>query len=625
MSQNSKNGNILSFFKPKPAPAPAPRPKTPLGPPDALPNPPFPSPSPLPPSSPLSLRNTPVKARTPLRRKVEIQASDDDDDFGASSDDSLEDLSTILGRGRPRNAVPSPSKQQHNPFTTPKAKRKAGNFHSSPLAFLPKHKFDLKALAKDARLDDATHASSMRVKAVDEVDEEEDDVSTADASRTTFEGIVNEKSGHDAQKVLRAVQRTNAQNSQPRYCFFRQEGYAPSATKPAPKSLSKGPWKILTQGDAYTREQHLASGLPLTILQMQGSLPDELFNWILDDLCIQSSSLMRTEYRNLLMNSTEQIERMMTPKRLQELFLRLGASDEIGRRDSELSISRSGQEPYENRDWSCLGSFLILVRDLTPCMSLPSVTYAAQMLLRMSLDKVLIYHIDLLTEYQNAIDILIDAIPGPSWDSFCLETCTLLHTIIKPQSLRIHALAYLPISKAKVHDLRRRLAVTLLFDDPALGRYHPDDTVTLRGIIDCLAEDDFAVGPRTDFAELRASIILLDIAVDDGSFVASGSPDDEKKFNEEVDELAVRLRHVWRKINDSGMKLARTEAKSVIEWVQQRLSHSVRTRRKAKKSVFDIPGQDDPSLPRQQNFMKTFLKKPTDPASATNEDSAVAK
>lgn len=116
---------------------------------------------------------------------------------------------------------------------------------------------------------------------------------------------------------------------------------------------------------------------------------------------------------------------------------------------------------------------------------------------------------------------------------------------------------------------------------------------------------------KTDFAELKATVILLDIAVDDGSVVAAfDDREDEKAFNDGVDELAVKLREIWRKINDSGMKLARTEAKSVVEWVQQRLSNTVRTRRKAKKSVFDIPGEaEDPFLPRQQDYMKNFLRK----------------
>lgn len=195
--------------------------------------------------------------------------------------------------------------------------------------------------------------------------------------------------------------------------------------------------------------------------------------------------------------------------------------------------------------------------------------------------------------------------------------CSLLHTNIKVQCIRTNALLCLPVSNKRAHELRRRLAVAFLLGDPALGRHHPDDVITIRGAIDCLGGSAFAVGHKTDFAELRAGILLLDMAIDDGSFAFMGDDDEEKKFNEDIDELALKLREIWRKINDSGMKLARTEAKSVIEWVQQRLSHSVRTRRKARKSVFDIPGQrEDPFLPRQQDYMSKFLKKQPEEASS---------
>ena len=175
----------------------------------------------------------------------------------------------------------------------------------------------------------------------------------------------------------------------------------------------------------------------------------------------------------------------------------------------------------------------------------------------------------------------------------------------------------LPINTPRTHELRRRLAIVFLFVDTALARLHPVVVMTIRGAIGRLDGSDFAVSSKTDFAELRASIILLDVCIDDGSFVASSDAEDETQFNQDVDELATKLREVWRKINDSGMKLARTEAKSVIEWVQQRLIFAVRTKRKAKKSVFDLPGEKvDPFLPRQQDLMKKYFKKPADAASS---------
>ncbi|KAF4345971.1 hypothetical protein FBEOM_114 [Fusarium beomiforme] len=559
----------MSFFKP------VTNSQTPKASRIATPNPPS---SPQPPSSPVEQKlATPAKKTVPISQDFEIKDSDDEDDLGASSDDSLEDLSAILGRGRPGKATQSPA---HNPFATPRAKRTAVEFPASPLAIMPRHKFDLKALAKDARQDDATHASALKIKAFSNADHQQDQHMTTDEmSRDAMEGIVKNNTGQDAQKVMRAVQRSEPGQSQLRYCFFR-EGYTIPPPTAAPKKLNKGPWRLLTQGDHQTREQHLASGLPLTLLHMQGGLPEELFEWMLSEIYTQKSLLVRKEYCNLLSCCPETIARVVTPQRLQELFYGFGASSELEQQDFQLNLVKPSVEPYEGRDWSPLSSLLSLLTTISPYMSHESVVYASRTLLRMSMDKFLIYDINLLVSYETAIDALLEAIPQPSWGTFY----TTIHII--------------------------QSTMFFLFDDPSLGCYRPDETVTIRGVIELLDHEHFFVGPKTDFAELQANIILLNIVVDDGSFTPSDDPEKEKQFNRDVDELATRLRDIWRKINDAGMKLARAEAKSVIEWVQQRLALSVRTRRKVKRSIFDLPVEkEDPFLPKQQKYMKNFLKK----------------
>jgi len=193
----------------------------------------------------------------------------------------------------------------------------------------------------------------------------------------------------------------------------------------------------------------------------------------------------------------------------------------------------------------------------------------------------------------------------------------------------MNILLCLPLHDSRAHDLRRRLAISFLFDDPSLAQRPPTQTTTMRDLIDRLHSSDFTIHYKTDFLDLQSNILLLDAAVDDGSFSATTNEDGssrmslpaEQAFNDEVDELSDRLRAIWRKINDSGLKLARTEAKGVIEWVQQRLAYLVRTRKKLRKSVFDLDAgkgrsgatraaqENDPFLLRQQDYMKNFLQK----------------
>ncbi|KAH0596776.1 hypothetical protein MHUMG1_05084 [Metarhizium humberi] len=614
------SGNILRFFKPvtqRPPSPPTARPRSPT--------PESPSPSPL--------ASSPERPVTPQKRgPVEIGASDDDEQSdGDFSDDSLEDLSCLLNRTK--NAVPAEQKPQHNPYATPRAKRMAVEFPASPLAIMPRHKFDMKALAKDARRDDATTASSLKVKEATSVAKAKGENSSSLSTSDAIAGIMKDNGGQNAHKVLRAVERSGTSQAQPRYLFFEEEYKAPSAPR-APELGRKSPWNLLTQGNAKAREQHLISGLPQTILRLRknGDLPDSLFDWMLDSLCTHPSIIVRQEYCNMVASCAEQVERLFTPKRLRQLFTRLGAQDtRASGLHPELTVCRPDREPYEGRDWSCLQSFISLLGLIARHLSVQAAEYATQTLLRLTLDKFLICNIQVLAEFEYTIQELIGALPSPLWNNFCFETCSLLSWGQEYRTIKATSLLCLPISSKRVHDLRRRMAVATLFQDDSLARSNSEDVVTLRAIIDILNTDSFTITPKTDFSNLRASIILLDIAIDDGSVVKFDNVQDEKKFNEEVDELAGMLQEIWRKTNDSGMKLARTEAKSVVEWVQKRLSHSVRTRRNARKSVFDLPElSEDPFLPRQRDYMKKFLQKPArspvvkePPAAETEPDTIV--
>ncbi|KFA79266.1 hypothetical protein S40288_03436 [Stachybotrys chartarum IBT 40288] len=612
MSQKTKNASILSYFKPLPQSQPSQSQPSPSRP-SASTAPTKPPQSPPLPSSPLSALGTPYKstrgARPPqFSSTLEIQASDEDGD-GSSSDNSLEDLSTLLGSTQPRNVV-SPPRPSANPFATPRAKRTALKMHPSPLSILPKHKFDLEALAKDARRDDATDASSLRVHAAADDEDDMGSIQAGGGTNDALANIVQDGGGQDAHKVLRAVKRAEAGSSLLWYCFFDPE-FKALPTSPLPKKAARtGPWRLLTLEDAKTREQYVLSGIPTTILDKMGTLPDEIFHWMLDEICVESSIILRSGYSDLVAKCPNQVQTFLTTERLEGLFLRLGAAEGIRNPTAACAVSKTPQDPYKERDWSCVESFLGLLERLSAFMSTSSVTYAAQTLLRMSMDRFLITNMGALMVYESALSSLVGAIPEPSWEFFCFETCSQMHANVKEQCIRINAVLCLRIDEPRLHQLRRRLAATFLFDDPALSRRYPDNAISFKDLIHRVRQDDFAVNPQTDFAELKATILFLDIAIDDGSFVPTGNTEDEKQFNQEVDELAETLRDIWRKINDTGMKLARTEAKSVIEWVQQRLMLSVRTRRRAKTSIFDIPGQrEDPSLPQQQDFMKKFLKK----------------
>ena len=409
MSKVPESKGIDAFFKPKST--------------DAKP-PSSPAHSP----SPFQSQTTPPSKK----KKSEIRASDEDDDgFGSDfSDESFEDLSKLLGKvGRGEKADPKAASRptRYLPHT-PKAKRAAVNLNSSPLAIMPKHKFDLKALAKDAKRDDATQASSIRMKGRAEALKEAMDTPRESTPGSVISSVVNEKGNDNAQKIMRAVQRAGQGQSNLRYCFFKVESHVESTKLPA--EASEVPWNLVMRGDINTREQHIVSGLPMAVVLKRGGMPGPVFDWILDDLCIQKSPLIRQEYCHMLSNCQEQVEAILTPDRIRNIFERLGADESIETVDSPLDLYRPGDEPYEGRDWSYVRSILQLFTLLADRLPVSSAIYTLQVLLRMALDRIFISNIELLSPLQATIEKLATAIPYSYWDNFVSHS----FTIFSPQT-----------------------------------------------------------------------------------------------------------------------------------------------------------------------------------------------
>ncbi|KAM3513599.1 hypothetical protein MY11210_002794 [Beauveria gryllotalpidicola] len=567
------------------------------------------------------------RPETPPNRVKEIAASDDDGSDSGFSDSSLEDLSTLLSGSRPRTAAAASSRPQL--LATPSRASKRAALHRSPLAVIPKHRFDLKALAKDARRDTALQVSSLRASepvwhGTAPSSPSTPAVSIPQSHSALSDFVASEKRG-DAHKVLRAVQRADPGHQELRYCFFKTHHDGPAAASSPPPAATQGHWTLLTKGNQRVREQNLVSGLPFNIVGSQGGMPDDIFLWVLDEICTAKSVVARMELCNLIVICPEQIASLFTPDCLKSILERLGARD-LSTDPGEISVSKVSEDVYKGRDWAPLLAVMSLLKDTSSALPVETRKYALQMLLRMAMDRLIISNVYLNNQFEDAFKTIIDTIPSKEWDAFCHDTCALLLGNFSSQCIRVNALLSLPTSSRRAHDLRRRLAATFLFHDASLARRAPEEAVTLQAVIDRLAAPAFQVGPRTEFAELRAAILILDMAVDDG-FVLVFGPDDadaEDRFNARVDELAARLNGIWRRTNDTGMKLARTETKSVVEWVQKRVTHTVRTRRKQARSIFDLPGQERRrDLPRQQEFMKSFFRnKMPPPKPAMQQESA---
>lgn len=370
---------------------------------------------------------------SPSRRSArEIAASDDDDSDSGFSASSLEDLSTLIGGGRAR---PSPRSRDPATTATPQAKRSASLFGGrSPQAIVTKHRFDLKSLAKDARRDSALQASSLRARGDPALDLRQRQTDRVDAegngttgkkgaltkSQSMLSDIVGAGGERDAQKVLRAVQRTDGGRQEMRYCFFGSEWEAQSPTKP-PEEAMTGPWVLFTKGNARVREQNLVSGVLYNVVGSMGGMPDPVFLWVLDEICTHKSVLVRTELCNIVAICEDQIAKLITPELLETIWTSIGAENTT-MDDRELTLTPLSDETYKDRDWSHLLSVLLLLENIAENLSLEANRYATNMLLRLAMDCLVLCSVEINNQFENTLQALIEAIPSEQWDSFVSQS-----------------------------------------------------------------------------------------------------------------------------------------------------------------------------------------------------------
>jgi hypothetical protein len=331
-----------------------------------------------------------------------------DDDDGDDSDDSLPPLGGLIGR------KPGSASYQ---TTTPRAKRLATtNFHRSPLTLQqqPKHKFDLKSLISHARQDDATEASARRADEVKAEARKQDELDAKREAKRNPAGNADLLSDEDEEKgdrLAMAIDRTEGDDLPSQCRFFTQElpplG-VPRAAFPEAATNAK-PWTILR--DAGMRDQTIIRGLPTTLVRKGKELPDELYLWILDEVCVERDLQLLSQYLNLAACCADATRRLVNEKTLYSMLEKLGGR-KLGGPNERFKLSPGLHNPYPGRDWSPLRYFLQLLTRMAPNLAPENAAAAAQLLLRLSLDPIVGTVAGVRVEYSNAMVALISALPA---------------------------------------------------------------------------------------------------------------------------------------------------------------------------------------------------------------------
>ena len=456
--------------------------------------------------------------------------------------------------------------------------------------------------------------------------------------------------------------------------YFFKEYFVPSPVKrrqfPQKAAAPGSRWEFLH--DATMRQDYFTTGIVRKALEKGGGggglggggmlpssqasqrgtketrLPDELFVWILNEAFMESLPSLRAEYAAVLQCCPDQVRRFVDAERLLFLFQKLGPRWESIDLSTRLELVPTIQSPYPGRDWAPLRSLLHLVATLAGHLSLETVSCAAKILLRLGIDRVIERTSDLLQEYQEAMRKLAERVPSADWSDFvsislmallapllvmtndfqCCDVGASLQSSIQKPSLRWQVLACLPLDTLACHDLRRRLAAVLLFDDSERARQDPRWQLA-QGLSKLVIREGFLITQDTNYIDLSALVNILDAYIDDGGRdailypAASLSKENTaaRDFDADIDELARRLKVISRGIEATGGgHISRLESKTALERVHIRLTHTARSRPPGKRNIFgkgtcvassaggSVAGDADASTrPKQQDIRSFFL------------------
>ncbi|KAH8601262.1 hypothetical protein B0O99DRAFT_252715 [Bisporella sp. PMI_857] len=546
-----------------------------------------------------------------------VRGSDDED---GESDSSLEDLSVLLQTQRPDGASNlNPSlKVASTPAPSKSTRASNSKFHTSPLAVLPKYKFDMKSLATNTKKDDAIEASSKRFKAIDDFKPLKDITNRSTLSRHTnlLESVVAETDGAELHKVTRAIKRTEATLPEFRFYFFETQPKSPKSEKhPFPNKAISPAWRDELK-DPLIRYQTFVSGFAEDMVGMGKALPDEIFLWMLNEICIESDDVLRTSYCNVLRQSHDQIKRLVVPETVRNMFSELRAQSSSIDLDQKVRTVPELPTPYPKLEWANLRTAVRLFGIISKTLQQDARTHIVCMLLRMSLDRAAFDNIDVFDMVQETLFRLCRYVPSPSWNKVCTDICTCLLASVEEPTLRLHMVDIIPSTSPRTHDLRRRLAMTFYFKDTIYSTKDGHSTMDLTKFIARLDDEDFDTDSETDYRELGALISLLDVAVDDGRNVNIDLKNEqtEKEFDNAVEGFSAAIDDIIECIGNPGAGfISKIEAKEVLSLVSRRIGDTVRSRPKPKETVFKAPKEKLlENLDRERRGMSKFISRPKD-------------
>ncbi|PWW78450.1 hypothetical protein C7212DRAFT_351216 [Tuber magnatum] len=491
----------------------------------------------------------------PAKRQRVVPSSDGED---SEDSDGLEDLSSMFRARKP--PVQAPNKKRE-PDGIPLRLKSVTIPKGPPETPEPRtYRFSLDRIveerAKKSSLgDDIMKARKMFEDAQKEIPDGEGRI------RPSEEEIGSKLGEGQASKLLGALDRKDAWRIEKSWHFFDvDKARSPRGRIAFPLEHLKKGWETTNLADTRVRRETFVSGFVRDMMEIGVRLPEKVLEWMFIEMALESNQdLSFAYYQTLCCISTEDLLHALSGHGLVHMFQLLGGREDALSVDGPVRLGRSSRNDDAPLDYWNIQLVVKYIGKMAHGISSNEEVFkeACKLLGRLSLDTLSIGH-------------------------------TFISTINDPDT-RYSLLTNLPCVTPRTHLFRRRLALAYLFQDPTYLRKDYPDLVRLQRFARLIkSSPTFEINNDTDYDELRATICILDIAIDDGP--TSGEPNTNDL---EVDALVENFRNMFSKIRDTNAQnLSRTESKDVIERLMFRLRFGVRKREKMNLVVDTAFGAD---------------------------------
>ncbi|KAL5606348.1 hypothetical protein BROUX41_002765 [Berkeleyomyces rouxiae] len=571
-----------------------------------------------------SLSPEPEPIRKSFREDEEIGASDEDS--GDDSDDFMP-LVALLGRGTNATSttqLETPNSKSSSSCQMPRSKKRltSSAFARSRRSVKAEAEFSLQDLLADAAQDIATGVvleKSARYYEETRREQKEDGKASGAYShgdgydpnnrvqnmnmKKTLQAVTGDEKDDapDVDKVLRAMSNANSSAYLHVWHFFD-----PQAMKqtPAVPEFPARDMKAALHGLNIDRKSESDAALIIDQLFTRtcaapavSSHP--IIEWLLKTLCVTSSAVKSAQISKCLALSSGAVA-SLTPDTLRDCMRLLGARDEVFADDCLMQLkgqTRSWESHYEGTRCGRLVFLLNAIAALALYMSPECQLCAATLLLKLAADADLMTATAVQAAYMSTLKAVFENLDEMLFNLFAVSVATTLIKNFPSMAIRHGIIRAIPIDEANLANLRRRLAIAFLHDDPNLAGRKPIISFGLDEASKLLKTPGFTVRRDTDYIQLRHSVALLDIALDDGCIPPTPSSQnyDElqgkellQDFNAALDTIVSQLEALSRSINDVRLgSMHSTDAKGQINIVTNRLQYTVRYGGALRVSIYD--------------------------------------